>query len=106
MTETTEVTKLTHLKKYDVVLMFENTTRETLKGEDSNLPSDVHVVSYKEKDGEAKMDAVRAYRMADIFDGYHDRGLRVTKIESGFGRIKPNLFNINKETSKEDKKKK
>ena len=103
-TETNETSKLTDLKKYDVILMFENTTMETLKGEDSNLPSDVHTVTYVEE-GETKLDAVRAYKMVDIFDGYHDRGLKVTKIESGFGKIKPNLFNTQKETKKEDKKK-
>ena len=105
MTETTETSKLTHLKKYDVYLLFENTTRDTIKGEDSELPSDVHVVTYQEDD-ETKLDAVRALKMSDIFDGYHDRGLKVTRIESGFGKLRPNLYNINKGEKKEDKKKK
>ena len=105
-TPITEGSKYTDLKKYDVTLVFENTTLETLKGEDSNLPSDIHVIYYEEE-GEAKLDAVRAYKMSDIFDGYYDRKLKVTKIESGFGKIKPNLYNINKDdkdTKKEKKK--
>ena len=107
MTETTteDTSKLTHLKKYDVTLVFENTTIETLKGEDSNLPTDVHVVTYEEE-GETKLDAVRSYKMADIFDGYYDRGLSVKSIKAGYGKIKPNLWNIqSKEEDKKDKKK-
>ena len=101
MSETTETSKLTHLKKYDVILLFENTTRDTIRGEDSNLPGDTHLITY-EVDGEVKLDAVRAYKMVDIFDGYHDRGVKVTRIESGYGKIKPKLYNPEK---KEDKKK-
>ena len=108
MTEATQedTSMLTHLKKYDVTLIYENTTMETLKGEDSNLPSDVHVVSY-EQEGEAKLDAVRAYKMTDIFDGYYDRGLSVKSIKSGYGKVKPNLWNIKdkEEEGKKDKKK-
>ena len=106
MTETTteDTSKLTHLKKYDVTLVFENTTKETLKGEDSNLPTDVHVVTYEEE-GETKLDAVRSYKMSDIFDGYYDRGLSVKSIQAGYGKIKPNLWNIQaKEEEKKDKK--
>ena len=106
MTEATkeDTSKLTHLKKYDVVLVFENTTKETLKGEDSNLPTDVHVVTYEEE-GETKLDAVRSYKMSDIFDGYYDRGLSVKSIKAGYGKIKPNLWNIQaKEEEKKDKK--
>ena len=102
MTETTQTTKLTHLKQYDVILLFENTTKEAIKGEDTDLPTDTHIVTYV-SEGETKLDAVRAHRMVDIFDGYHDRGLSVTRIDSGYGKLRPNLYNPNKQ---EEKKKK
>ena len=103
MTETTETSKLAHLKKYDVALLFDNTTRDTIRGEDGQLPADTHIVTY-EDDGQVKLDAARACKMADIFDGYHDRGLKVTRIESGFGKLRPNLYNVNKDEKKEKKK--
>jgi hypothetical protein len=89
---TEETTKLTHLKKYDVNLLMENTTEETVRNEQSELPTDVHVVTYKGEDGEQKVDAVRAYRMTDVFDGYYDRGITVLSISSGFGSVRPNLY--------------
>ena len=108
MTEATQedTSMLTHLKKYDVTLVYENTTMETLKGEDSNLPTDTHVVTY-EVEGETKLDAVRSYKMSDIFDGYYDRGLTVKSIKAGYGKVKPNLWNIKdkEEEGKKDKKK-
>ena len=96
---TEENTKLTHLKKYDVNLLMENTTEETVVAEQSELPTDVHVVTYKGEDGEQKVDAVRAYKMTDIFDGYHDRGITVLSISSGFGTVRPNLYKQSKEKS-------
>ena len=105
MTDTNDVSKLTHLKKYDVILMIENTTRETVRNEEGKLPSDVHVVTYSENDI-TKFDAVRAYKQVDIFDGYYDRGLTILDIESGYGKIKPNLFNSQKETKDTKKKSK
>ena len=105
MTDTNDVSKLTHLKKYDVILMFDNTTRETVRNEEGELPSDVHVVTYSEG-GDTKFDAVRAYKQVDIFDGYYDRGLTILDIESGYGKIKPNLFNAQKEDKEKKEKKK
>ena len=96
---TEETTKLTHLKKYDVSLLMENTTEETVRNEQSELPTDVHVVTYKDDNGEQKVDAVRAYRMTDVFDGYHDRGITVLSISSGFGSVRPNLYKDSKEKS-------
>ena len=46
-------------------------------------------------DGNLLIDAVRAYTMVDIFDEYYDKLKgkgEVLKIESGYGRIRPNLF--------------
>ena len=108
MTEATtqETSKLTELKKYDVILLFENTTEETIKGEDSNLPGDTHIVVYDDE-GETKLDAVRAYKMVDIFDGYYDRGLKVKRIRAGYGKLNPKQYNPNpeEEEKKKDKKK-
>ena len=62
--------------------------------DDTKLPSDIHLVSYT-LDGKDLIDAVRAYTMVDIFDEYYDKLKgkgEVTKIESGYGRIRPNLY--------------
>ena len=62
--------------------------------DDTQLPSDVHIVTFKE-DGQVKFDAVRAYTKVDIFDEYYDKLKgkgEVIKIESGYGRIKPKLY--------------
>ena len=61
---------------------------------DSHLPSDCHIVTYS-IDGNIAYDVVRAYTMADIFDAYFDK-LRgkgeLLKIQSGYGKIRPNLY--------------
>jgi len=80
-----------HLEAYEALLLFQETSEEELIDLDSQLPSDVHLVRY-ELDGEVCVDAIRAYRMSDIFDGLYDRGAAVLEITSGFGRIKPKLY--------------
>lgn len=94
-------TKLSRLSKYDVILMVENTTEDNVRDTEHTLPTDVHLVTYLDGD-DIKYDAVRAHKMADIFDGYFDMGVTVTSIVSGYGKIKPKLYNPEK---KEDKKK-
>ena len=97
------MTKLTHLKKFDVILMYENTTALEINNESKNLPTDVHIVRYRDEENNLKLDAVRSYKMSDIFDAYYDYGIKsIESIESGFGSIKPKLYNPN---PKEDKKK-
>ena len=72
--------------------------------DDAELPSDVHYVTYKTKDEKLFVDAVRAYTKADTFDFYYDKlknadeltGL-ILSIESGHGRIRPNLYGKIKE---------
>lgn len=62
--------------------------------DDSALPTDVHIVTYT-VGGDTYHDAVRAHSMADIFDMWYDKlkGIgNITKIRSGIGRIKPNLY--------------
>ena len=62
--------------------------------DDKRLPSDVHIVTYEIGDT-TYYDAVRAYTMVDIFDAYYDK-LKdtgtVSKIKSGYGTIRPNLY--------------
>ena len=64
------------------------------KFDDKRLPSDVHIVTYQIGDT-TYYDAVRAYTMVDIFDAYYDK-LKdtgtVSKIKSGYGTIRPNLY--------------
>ena len=72
---------------------------------DAHLPSDVHLVTYI-KGEETIVDAVRAYTKTDIFDFYYDKlkkadeltGL-ILSIESGYGKIRPNLYGKIKEES-------
>ena len=63
--------------------------------DDSKLPSDTHVVAFKNEQGAVQYDAVRAYTMVDIFDEYYDKLKgkgEIVSIKSGYGRIRPNLF--------------
>ena len=86
------------LPKYGVVLLMQETSHEELEDLASELPTDTHLVAYYYPDGTAGFDAVRAYSKADIFDAYHDSGLRVRVIFNGYGNIKPKLFNDSKKT--------
>lgn len=64
------------------------------KFDDKQLPSDVHIVTYVIDDTNY-YDAVRGYTMVDIFDAYYDK-LKgtgtISKIKSGYGNIRPNLY--------------
>jgi len=60
--------------------------------DDTGLPTDIHMVYFTKKDGTKQVDAVRAYTMVDIFDVYHDKKYLVTKIQAGYGRVRPNLY--------------
>ena len=64
--------------------------------DESILPTDIHLVEY-EVEGKLYVDAIRAYKMVDIFDAYYDKlntiGGTLNSITSGFGRIKPKLYN-------------
>ena len=80
--------------KEPVVIHFENTTKEIVLKLNKKLPSDIHLVRYKKPTWKKKekVSAIRAYRKVDIFDTLHDQGYQVLEIESGFGRIRPNVF--------------
>ena len=62
--------------------------------DDALLPSDVHLITFTEDDV-LKVHAVRAYTKVDIFDHYYDKVKgkgTIQSIESGYGRIRPNLY--------------
>ena len=90
----------------EVVLFFHGTTHEEMR-ETKGLPSDLHLVEY-ELNGETHYDGVRSYKMVNIFDVYYDKlksvGGKVISIRSGYGSIKPNMFNP--DNKKEEKRKK
>ena len=86
----------------DVIIHAQNTTAQDL--DQKVLPTDIHIVEY-EVEGNLYSDAVRAYKMSDIFDVYWDKlkpkGGTIISITSGYGNIKPNMYNT---TKKDDKK--
>lgn len=63
--------------------------------EQRQLPTDIHRVEYV-IEGEIIVDAVRAYKMADIFDVYYDKitplNGTVSRMTNGYGTIKPKLW--------------
>ena len=84
----------------DVNIFILNTTPEVIKEMDSELPSDTHLIEYT-IDGKTSYDAVRGYKMSDIFNVYYDKFKRtehedirpqIVKITSGYGVIRPNLY--------------
>ena len=81
--------------KEPVLIHIERTSREELIKLDAELPSDIHLVRYKKPSWKKKeqVSAIRAFRKVDIFDHLHDAGYAVLEITSGYGRIKPKLFN-------------
>lgn len=86
------MTKLTELKKSDVILVRENTDEKTIVLDSKELPTDIHLVEYTDE-GNTKIDAVRAFKMSDVFDAYYDFGVKtITSIRTGYGSIRPNLW--------------
>lgn len=79
-------------EKYGIVLLMQETSQDELADLDGELPTDTHLVRYRTPEGAVGCDAVRAFVKADVFDAYHDAGLAVLEIKTGFGRIKPKLF--------------
>ena len=87
------------LPLYGVILLMQETSHEELVDLNKELPTDTHLVTYRYPDGTVSSDAVRSYSKSDIFDAYHDSGLRVISIANGDGSIKPKLFQDSKPTS-------
>jgi len=75
------------LKSNQCQLLLEETSEVELTDLDAKLPSDVHLVVT-----DKGVYGVRAYKSTDIFDSFYDEGHQVKQIKSGFGRIKPKLY--------------
>ena len=65
---------------------------------DSELPTDIHMVEY-EVNGKLYCDAVRAYKVVDVFDGYYDKLKQfdgtLISITNGHGKLNPKLYQGN-----------
>lgn len=86
----------------DVIIFMEKVTREEIEDMRSELPTDLHLIEYV-KGTDLFLDAVRAYKMSEIFDYYYDSlneaaeagaitNFEIVSITSGHGQIKPKLF--------------
>ena len=82
----------TLLSLYGVQHLMSETSESEVNDLASDLPTDTHLVTFRFKDGAVSCDAVRAYRKCDIFDAYSDSGATVITIQSGFGVLRPKLF--------------
>jgi len=93
------------MSKADVSILMEKVTEEEIREMDKELPSDVHLIEYLQGQ-DLILDAVRAYKMVDIFDIYHDylntkviegeiTSFEIRSIRAGFGAIKPKLWQGN-----------
>ena len=87
----------------DVIVFMEGVTKEEIRELNSELPTDIHLIEYV-RGQDLFLDAVRAYKMSDIFNTYYDRlnaearqglisNFEIRSITSGYGSIKPKLFN-------------
>lgn len=86
--------------KYGVSLVMQETSHQELRDLNNDLPSDTHLVHYRTREGAVSSDAVRAYKLSDIFDAYHDARLTVLQIQQGYGSIRPNLYNTQRKGAK------
>jgi hypothetical protein len=87
--------------KYGCELIYSSVTIKEAK--DYSLPNDGYLVYYKVND-ELHMDVCRGNKRVDIFDLYYDKfgPNSVQKIDFGYGRTNPKLWNY----KSPDKKKK
>ena len=84
---------LADAERKEVKIVYENLINPE-RMEQRELHSDLHIVTY-EIDGDTRIDAVRAYKMVDIFDVYYDKlktNGKVIEIVSGYGSVKPKLW--------------
>lgn len=88
------------LSLYGVQHLMSETSECELTDLSSDLPTDTHLVTFRTAEGAVSCDAARAHSRCDIFDAYADSGLTVIGISSGFGVIKPILFNNESKGSK------
>ena len=90
------------LVRREVIIFKQNVREQDL--DDRGMPTDIHIVEYSQG-GLPYSDIVRAGKMSDIFDAYYDKlkesgGGVVTAIKSGFGTIKPKLWQATKKDEK------
>ena len=94
--------ELKEARRTEVEIFFHGTSEEELT-QTKGLPNDLHLVEYT-LDGKTHYDGVRSYKMVSIFDLYYDKltplGGEILSIKSGYGNIKPKLFNAQKEKEK------
>ena len=84
--------KATLLQTRKCVLLMEETSHQELVDLNGDLPTDTHLVTGLNPEGQPFTDAVRAYKGVDIFDVYFDLGYGIQAIKNGYGAIKPKLF--------------
>ena len=88
-------------EKYGVSLIMEQTSEAEVIDLASELPTDTHYVVGISLAGDYIYEAVRAYKKSDIFDAYFDAGYEIKSIKSGYGSVKPRLWeDSKKETNK------
>lgn len=68
-------------------LLLDETSEIEIKDLEKDLPSDLHLVVT-----DKGVYGVRAAKASDIFDSFYDEGHEIAEIKSGYGRIKPKLF--------------
>ena len=87
--------------KYGCELIYSSASIQQAK--DSSLPNDGYLVYYK-VNNELHMDVCRGNKRVDIFDLYYDKfgPKSIQKIDFGYGRTNPKLWNY----KSPDKKKK
>lgn len=99
--------ELKEAKRTEVEIFFHGTSHEELI-ESKGLPNDLHLVEFT-LNGQTHYDGVRSYKMVSIFDLYYDKlqplGGEVISIKSGYGSIRPKMFNVQSEPKEEKKKK-
>ena len=81
------------LKRKEVSIFQQNLREQDMN--EKGMPNDIHIIEYSQN-GVPYSDAVRASKMSDIFDVYHDKlrevGGVVTAIKNGYGNIKPKFY--------------
>lgn len=80
------------LSLYGAHHLMSETSESEVTDLSSDLPTDTHLVTFRTSDGAVSCDAVRSFNKSDIFDGYSDAGFTVISIKSGYGSIKPKLY--------------
>ena len=80
------------LEKRKCMLLMQETSHQELVDLNGDLPTDTHKISGIDPEGQPFCDAVRGYKMADMFDVYYDFGYGIESITSGYGAVKPKLW--------------